>query len=209
MSYNDYSPYRHESGSLADDMRRIFGNRRGGHDGEGYENRAYEYHPQYSGGESYRPNNTIGFNSEPSRHDYGKPHHMYQQEEHEFDKRMDDYFRRLHEGRTRVPESLCTVIAEGVQMYNQSEHGEHGDEEQHHRYKEAIERLREEKDSNAKERLMKELFENLTPDEMVVLREKGKAKSYRELAREKWGNNATAERWVDAMKSLKHKLKLA
>ena len=129
----------------------------------------------------------------------------------DFDEQMEDYFTRLHEGKINVPNALCEVMATGVQMYMENSHhkGEcHCDEsELHHRYKEAIERLREEKDPNAKERMMKELFVDLTPDEQVVLREKARAKSYRELAREKWGGNATADRWVEAMKNLKHKLK--
>ena len=128
----------------------------------------------------------------------------------DFDERMEDYWTRLHEGKTAVPTALCEVMATGVQMYmeNSPHKGEmHCDEaELHHRYKQAIERIREEKDPNAKERMMKDMFHDLTPDEQVVLREKAKAKSYRDLAREKWGSNATAERWVDAMKNLKHKL---
>ena len=140
----------------------------------------------------------------------GRHHDYYHDEEREFDAKMEDYFRRLHEGKTAVPNALCEVMATGMQMYmeNTPKHEEHGDEaELHHRYKEAIERLREEKDPNAKERMMKEMFPNLTPDEQVVLREKARAKSYRDLAREKWGGNATADRWVEAMKALKHKLK--
>lgn len=214
MTYNSYNqPWQPDRNGLADAMRRVFS--RGGESGydnrdeHGQYNRQYEY-PQHG----HALSNTMGFDPEQNRHEYGRPHAAYQNDEHEFDHRMDDYFRRLHEGRTRVPDSLCEVVATGVQMYMgnsrggsdrewQSEDGE----EVHRRYKAAIERLREEKDPNAKERLMKELFEDLTPDEMVVLREKAKAKSYRDLAREKWGGNATADRWVEAMKSLKHKLK--
>jgi hypothetical protein len=139
--------------------------------------------------------------------EFGRHYGYYREEEREFDAKMEDYFRRLHEGKTSVPNSLCEVMATGMQMYwENSGHGASADDE-HHRYKAAIERLREEKDMNAKERLMKELFDDLSPDEMVVLREKAKAKSYRELAREKWGSNATADRWMDAVKGLKHKLK--
>ena len=215
MTYNSYQqPWQPDRNGLADAMRRVFSNRGGesgydNRDEHGQYNRQHEY-PQHG----YVPSNTMGFDPEQNRHEYGRPHAAYHNDEREFDHRMDDYFRRLNEGRTRVPDSLCEVVATGVQMYMgnsrggsdrewQSEDGE----ETHRRYKAAVERLREEKDPNAKERLMKELFEDLTPDEMVVLREKAKAKSYRDLAREKWGGNATADRWVEAMKSLKHKLK--
>lgn len=229
MTYNTYNQqsWQPDRRGLADAMRRVFDNRGGGYGGErgGYDNRdeqgqynrQYEYprngyEPRAEHG--YSPSNTMGFDPEQNRHEYGRPHSAHQNDEREFDHRMDDYFRRINEGRTRVPDSLCEVVATGVQMYMGNSRGgsdrewqnEDG-EETHRRYKAAIERLREEKDPNAKERLMKELFEDLTPDEMVVLREKAKAKPYRDLAREKWGNNATAERWMEAMKSLKHKLK--
>lgn len=145
----------------------------------------------------------------------GRHHGYYRDEEQEFDAKMEDYFRRLHEGKTAVPNSLCEVMATGIQMYMENAHdGSSHDathenaEEQHRHYKEAIERLREERDPNVKERMMKEMFPDLTPDEQVVLREEAKLKSYRERAREKWGSNATAERWNDAKKNLKHKYKL-
>lgn len=227
MTYNSYNQHwQPDRNGLADAMRRVFDNRGGSYGNErgGYDNRDEQgqYNRQYesprngydSREQGYSPGNTMGFDPEQNRHEYGRPHSAYHNDEREFDHRMDDYFRRLNEGRTRVPDSLCEVVATGVQMYMgnsrsgsdrewQSDDGE----ETHRRYKAAVEKLREEKDPNAKERLMKELFEDLTPDEMVVLREKAKAKSYRDLAREKWGGNATADRWMEAMKALKHKLK--
>lgn len=224
MNYNTYSPH-HVGQDFADDMRRIFENRRGGHDGYdqqnggGYDNRQYSYHSTPNENRGYEwhpsPRNTMGFNpSQNASHEYGRPHREYQREESEFDYKMDDYFRRIKEGRTRVPDALCDIVGTGVSMYmgnsgggSRSEWHSGDDEEQHMRYKKAIERLREEKDPNGKERLMKELFEDLTPDEMVVLKAKAHDKSYQQLAREKWGNNASADRWMHALKGLKHKLK--
>lgn len=233
MNYNTgWQPsHQPDPNRVTDAMRRFFRSRDGGQgDGySGYDNRydgdAYNRGtgapsiepPPYR--EDYRwrdePRNTMGFNpSQNVSHEYGRPHREYQREESEFDYKMDDYFRRIKEGRTRVPDALCDIVSTGVSMYmgnsgggSRSEWHSGGDEEQHMRYKEAIERLREEKDPNGKERLMKELFENLTPDEMVVLKAKAQDKSYHQLAREKWGNNASADRWMHALKGLKHKLK--
>lgn len=158
-----------------------------------------------------RPNASMGFdpyqNQQLPHHEYGRPNREYQREDHEFDKRMDGYFRRLSEGRTDIPESLCEVVASGVHMYmGNSGTGSHGDT--HMQYKKAIERIREANSMQEKEKLMKEYFgDDLTEDERVVLRDMSTMKSYKQKAREKWGNNAGMERWLEAKKSLKHKLK--
>jgi DNA-binding NarL/FixJ family response regulator len=82
-----------------------------------------------------------------------------------------------------------------------------GDEEVHARYKEVIEQLRETKNVNDRERMIKTHFADLTPEEQVVLREVASAKSYRDLAREKFGPSATADRWTEIKKNLQYKLK--
>lgn len=222
MSY-DYRPNGPDMNRLADDMRRIFENRRGQQrDGYGgYENRrdGYGHHePDY--GRGYEPRNTMGFNpgqNSHQQHEYGMPHREYQREEHEFDKRMEDYFRRLNEGRVQVPDALCELVANGVHMYMGNSGGgsrhewQHGDsdEEEHARFKEAIEKLREAPSMQEKERLMKELFpDDLTAEELTVLRDMANTKSYRQKARDKWGPNATADRWMEVKKALKHKYKL-
>jgi hypothetical protein len=217
---------------MADAMRRFFHNRSGGDHGggDGYDNRYdgggqfYNGIPGYNPGNPYeepgrydqRPNAGMGFDPyqnsqhhQQQQHEYGRPHREYQREEEEFDKRMDDYFRRMSEGRTNVPESLCEVVASGVHMYmGNSGCGSQGDS--HNRYKEAIERIREANSMQEKEKLMKEYFgDDLTEDEKVVLRDMATMKSYRQKAREKWGNNASMERWMEARKSLKHKFKHA
>ena len=232
MTYsNDRWPQQPDPHRVANAMRHFWQNRRGGNQddgyGGGYDNRrdvSYNEYPGYNPGNPYeengqyeqRPHNTMVFdhyqNSTQQRpqyqpHEYGRPHREYQREEHEFDKRMEDYFRRLNEGRTQVPDALCDVVATGVSMYmGNSEDGSQNNT--HMRYKEAIERIREANSMQEKEKLMKELFsDDLTPDEQVVLRDMAMAKSYRQKAREKWGNGANWERWLDAKKSLKHKLK--
>ena len=189
-------------------MRRFFQNRSGGQFG-GDEGRDYnrgEY-PGYNPGNPYEENG----------HWQQKPHREYQREEHEFDKRMEDYFRRLNEGRVQVPDALCELVANGVHMYMGNSGGgsrhewQHGDsdEEEHARFKEAVEKLREAPTMQEKERLMKELFpDDLTPEELTVLRDMANTKSYRQRARDKWGPNATADRWMEIKKALKHKYKL-
>lgn len=216
---------------VANAMRHFWQNRRGGQgDGYGgdYDNRrdggSYNEIPGYNPGNPYeepghyeqRPHSSMGFNpyQNDSRHrqpysqqEYGRPHHEYQRDELEFDKRMDDYFRRINEGRTQVPDSLCDVVATGVSMY-MGNSGDGSQDATHARYKEAIERIREASNMQEKEKLIKELFtDDLTPDEMVVLRDKAMAKSYHQKAREKWGNNGSYDRWLEAAKNLKYKLK--
>ena len=189
-------------------MRRFFQNRSGGQfggdDGRDYNRGEY---PGYNPGNPYEENG----------HWQQKPHREYQREEHEFDKRMEDYFRRLNEGRVQVPDALCELVANGVHMYMGNSGGgsrhewQHGDsdEEEHARFKEAVEKLREAPTMQEKERLMKELFpDDLTPEELTVLRDMANTKSYRQRARDKWGPNATADRWMEIKKALKHKYKL-
>jgi hypothetical protein len=143
---------------------------------------------------------------------YGEQRYTHVDEDREMDSKMERYFRRLHEGKAPVPEALCEVMSTGIAMYMQS-NGPHAekrhesdDAELHARYKEAIEQLRETKNVNDKERMIKQLFHDLTPDELAVLREKANAKSYKELAREKFGTSGSVERWTEAMKNLKYKL---
>ena len=229
MTYNTYGqqPHGPDHHRMADAMRRFFQNRSGGDygGGDGYDNRYngggqyYNGIPGYNPANPYeepgrydqRPNASMGFdpyqNQQLPQHEYGRPNREYQREDHEFDKRMDDYFRRISEGRTDVPESLCEVVASGVHMYmGNSGTGSHGDT--HMQYKKAIERIREANSMQEKEKLMKEYFgDDLTEDERVVLRDMSTMKSYKQKAREKWGNNAGMERWMEAKKSLKHKLK--
>ena len=218
---------------VANAMRHFWQNRRGGNQGEGYgggyDNRSdggsYNGRPGYNPGNPYeehgqyeqRPQNGIGFDPYQNssqygqlhhqQHEYGRPHHDYQREQHEFDKRMEDYFRRLNEGRTQVPDALCEVVATGVSAYmGNSKGGSQNDT--HMQYKEAIERIREASNMQEKEKLMKEFFgDNLTPDAQIVLRDMAMSKSYHQKAREKWGNGAGWERWLEAKKELEHGFK--
>lgn len=231
MTYNtNWQPmHQPDPRRAAEAMRRFFQNRSGGQFG-GDEGRDYnrgEY-PGYNPGNPYEENGhweqkphrqPMGFNpgQNSHQHEYGMPHREYQREEHEFDKRMEDYFRRLNEGRVQVPDALCELVANGVHMYMGNSGGgsrrewQHGDsdEEEHARFKEAIEKLREAPSMQEKERLMKELFpDDLTAEELTVLRDMANTKSYRQKARDKWGPNATADRWMEVRKALKHKYKL-
>ena len=192
----------------ADAMRRFFHNRSGG---QFWGNDGREYGRSELPG--YNPDNPY----EENGHWEQKPHRLYERDEHEFDKRMEDYFRRLNEGRAEVPVALCELVANGVHMYmgnsgggsrNEWQHG-NSDEEAHARFKEAVEKLREAPSMQEKERLIKELFpDDLTAEEMTVLRDMASTKSYRQRARDKWGPNATADRWLEVKKAIEHKYKL-
>jgi hypothetical protein len=144
---------------------------------------------------------------------YGEGRYSHRSEDEEIDCKMEDYFRRLHEGKTPFPPALCEIISTGIAMYMETKGTHHterqhecGDAELHARYKDVIEQLRETKNLNEKERMIKAHFSDLTPDELAVLREKANAKSYKELAREKFGASGSVERWTEAMKNLKYKL---
>ena len=122
---------------------------------------------------------------------------------------MACFWKEVAEGERDVPESMVTGICAMVNAMLDARMGAASHEheaEAHRRYKEAIETLREAPTMQEKERLMKEFFgDDLTSDEQVVLRDKATAKSYKQKAREKWGSNGTAERWMAAIHSLKHK----
>ena len=122
---------------------------------------------------------------------------------------MACFWKEVVDGEREVPESMvtgiCAMVNAMLDARMEHEHTEY-DAELHRRYKEAIENIREAPNMQEKERLMKEYFgDDLTSDEQVVLRDKATAKSYKQRAREKWGSNGSAERWMAAGNSLKHK----
>ena len=168
-------------------------------------NRDYGYSPQ---------NATMGFHNHQPR-EYGQKQQggsHYETHEHReqepFHKQMERYFREVKEGRVDPPAEMCEMLAlvAGECMGGGSRHGSHHghDEVEHERYKDAIERLRE-APANEKQRLMKELFEDdLSPDEQTVLRVMSEQKSYKKLSQER---GMSLERFKEAKKSLKHRLK--
>lgn len=157
------------------------------------------------------PNNSIGFNQ---GQEYGSPG-MRQGtasfNEREFGEEMKKYWRGLCDGSIEVPDdmakAMCVMVAEAVKEHGFNTENGTGyghDEEEHERYKEAIERLRE-ASPNEKQKLMKELFEDdLTPDEQKVLRVMSEQKSYKRIAQEQ---GMTLDRFKEAKKNLKHKRK--
>lgn len=153
----------------------------------------------------YPPQNSIGFNTQQPYHqqrEYG--HHQqqgYSQREMDFEEQMEQYFRGIKEGSIEAPSELCEMIAMVSSEYSQ---GGGNEDEEHERYKDAIERLRE-APPNEKQKLIKELFvSDLTRDEQIVLQTMAEMKPYKRLAAEK---GITLERYKEAKKHLKHKLK--
>lgn len=167
----------------------------------------------YDGGQNWNhtPNNTIGFNQ---GQEYGSPG-MRQGtasfNEREFSEEMKKYWRGLSDGSIEVPEdmakAMCLMVAEAVKEHglNSEDGAAYGyDEQEHEKYKETIERLRE-APANEKQKLMSELFEgDLDDDERAVLKTMAEMKPYKRLAMEK---GMSLERWKAAKKRLKHKLK--
>ena len=202
-------------------MQEIWGSRDGRYGSSpSWQNSAPMWNRPYDNGQSWNrqgqdyghtPNNTIGFNQE---REYGSPGMRQGSSSyggHEFSEEMEKYWRGLCDGSIEVPEhmvkAMCVMVAEAVKEHG-SEMGAGGnygyDEQEHERYKDAIERLRE-APANEKQRLMKELFEDdLTPDEQKVLQVMSEQKSYKRIAQEK---GMSLERYKEAKKSLKHKLK--
>lgn len=174
-------------------------------DGQGY---------SYGGNETWRnrdygysPQNAIGFNSNQQynqQREYGRHHQQgFSQHGESFEEQMEQYFRDIKSGRIDPPAEMCEMMAMAASECSHSGNSSY-EEEEHERYKDAIERLRE-APPNEKQKLIKELFENdLTRDEQIVLNTMAEMKSYKRLASEK---GITLERYKDAKKSLKHKLK--
>lgn len=202
-------------------MQEIWGSRDGRYGSSpSWQNSAPMWNRPYDNGQSWNrqgqdwnrtPNNTIGFNQE---REYGSPGMRQGSSSyagHEFSEEMEKYWRGLCDGSIEVPEhmakAMCVMVAEAVKEHGSAmgSSGSYGyDEEEHERYKDAIERLRE-APANEKQKLMSELFgDDLEPDEKVVLKYMAEQKPYKRLAMEK---GMTLERWKDAKKSLKHKIK--
>ena len=205
MSYPDWDRVR-------DSMREI--ERRG----SGYRSDD-RYESRRDGGDRYesrerdeddypRNGRTMRFNGGSSR-EMGRPHMKqgYRRSEERggsFAEDMEEWLCDVKEGREDVPDELYAIIGMVVKEMGGGHRSHDHDEEEHERYKDAIERLRE-APANEKPRLMKELFDDdLTPDEQNVLRIMSEQKSYRKWAAER---GMTLERFKEAKKSLKHKLK--
>ena len=198
-------------------MQEIWGSRDGRYGSSpNWQNTAPIWNRPYNNGQDWNrqgqdwnrtPNNTIGFNQ---GQEYGSPG-MRQGtasfNEREFGEEMKKYWRGLCDGSIEVPDdmakAMCVMVAEAVKQHG-SEMGAGGsygyDEDEHERYKEAIERLRE-APANEKQKMMTELFgDDLEPDEKVVLKYMAEQKPYKRLAMEK---GMSLERWKAARKSLK------
>lgn len=205
MSYPDWDRVR-------DSMREIERRGAGYRSDDRYESRrdgGGRYESRERDEDDYpRNGRTMGFNGDSSR-EMGRSHmkHGYRRSEERggsFAEDMEEWLCDVKEGREDVPDELYAIIGMVVKEMSGGHRSHDYSEEEHERYKEAIERLRE-APANEKPRLMKELFEDdLSPDELNVLRVMSEQKSYRKWAAER---GMTLERFKEAKKSLKHKLK--
>ena len=125
---------------------------------------------------------------------------------------MGHFWAEVKNGSRKVPEAmadgLCEVVNALVEarMKHHAEGGaEHGAErEMHHHYHEALEKLRGVSGSMEKQRLMNELFADLTENEKKVLMYRANMKPMSQVAREL---GMSVEEYCMAKKNLPHKRK--
>lgn len=178
------------------------------------------YSPQYPqnggyGGQQYpqgggygQPPSAMGFHSQGGhmggqQHQYGRPQH--QSGEYE---KVIAFFRSVAYGETPCPEELKQVIlgvvgeqANGMlAQYGYTQQG--GD--QHHRYKEVLEELRDVPNVMDAVKRASQHFDNLTDEDKKVLQQILNRPSYKKMAQIV---NMAPERFMEVKRGLEHKLK--
>lgn len=133
-------------------------------------------------------------------------HHSHGSEYDSFKEHMKRYFKDIKEDRLEAPAEIYEMIMTCARMcggeYCHDDVRHEDEHEEHKRWKDAIEQLRE-AGPNDKHRMIKELFvDDLTSDELIVLRALAEMKPTKRWALEK---GLSEERWHKAKAELKHK----
>lgn len=169
-----------------------------------------QQYPQ-SGGYTPQPS-AMGFHSQGGhmggqQHQYGRPQH--QNGEHE---KVIAFFRSVAYGETSCPEELKQVIlgvvgeqANGMlAQYGYTQQGGQYGGDQHHRYKEALEELRDITNLADAEKKFDNYFIDLTTDDRKVLKQLVNRPSIKRLSQMA---GMPPERFMEIKRGLEHKLK--
>lgn len=184
-----------------------------------YGNPGQQYPPQhgggYMGGGQYPPHSggygqpsAMGFHSQGGHMNSGQGYQRRESGEHE---PVLTFFRSVAYGERPCPEELRQVIlgvvgeqANGMlAQYGYSQQGGY-DGDQHHRYKETLEELRDVPNVTEAVKRAGQHFENLTDEDKKVLQQILSRPSYKKMAAI---TNIPLERFMQIKRDLEHKLK--
>lgn len=173
------------------------------------QNGGYGGQPYPQGGGYGQPPSAMGFHSQGGhmggqQHQYGRSQH--QNGEHES---VLAFFRSVALGERPCPEELRAVIlgVVGEQangMLAQYGYTQQGGGDQHHRYKEVLEELRDVPNLIEAEKKFDQYFTDLTPEERKVLKQLVNRPGIKKLAQM---TNVTPERFMEIKHGLQYKLK--
>lgn len=165
------------------------------------------YNNQYQGGYGQQYPQHGGQFHAPQVGYMGGLHNRPQQSgEHE---KVIAFFRSVAYGETPCPEELKQIIlgVVGEQangMLAQYGYHQQGGDDQHHRYKEVMEELRDVPNLTDAEKKFDQYFVDLTPDDRKVLKQKVNRPSNKKLAQL---TNLTLDRFLEIDHGLPYKLK--